>query len=453
MHGTVKIRVKGLFLAIKSMENHPQSLHKKFLYLGGISLAGAFLVNVLNYFFTLVTGRMLGPSLFAEVATITGFFLLIIVPSSALTLYVAKEIAVFNSEGHISNQRAFFRRSTKQGIYAGLIGFVIFTLCVPALSLYLKIDYLKLLLFGLVIPVNFLVAVTNGMFQGRESFGVLAVANILSSALKFVLAIIAIKMGLAVIGVILSLILSSVITYVFSLINLNRALPLGGAAIDEDASLFRLREFMYDYNFIFWTTLGLALLFNMDVILAKHYLTPVDAGHYAALSILSKIILYASMSLISVMFPLISSSKGKGRKTVLNMSLFIITAIAVAVLGVVQLFPKLWVGILFGAAYDSIIPFLTTVGIAMYFLSLVYCLVNYFVAIKRTKVVLPLMLGVVLQVMLLMYSPHTLAGFSKGLILGELGVLAIVTCFYCFSGRDALPAKENVNISDVTNKI
>ena len=44
---------------------------------------------------------------------------------------------------------------------------------------------------------------------------------------------------------------------------------------------------------------------NIDVILVKHYFSADEAGHYAALSQLGKIIIFGTGAIASVMFPLV----------------------------------------------------------------------------------------------------------------------------------------------------
>ena len=47
---------------------------------------------------------------------------------------------------------------------------------------------------------------------------------------------------------------------------------------------------------------------NIDVVLAKHYLSPYLAGQYSALSVTGKIIAYGSGAFITVMFPMVAAS-------------------------------------------------------------------------------------------------------------------------------------------------
>ena len=56
------------------------------------------------------------------------------------------------------------------------------------------------------------------------------------------------------------------------------------------------------------------MIITMDLILVKHFFSDQDAGVYATLSILGKIIYFAASPVASVMFPIVAGKHAKGEK-------------------------------------------------------------------------------------------------------------------------------------------
>src|SRR5690606_15762570 len=62
----------------------------------------------------------------------------------------------------------------------------------------------------------------------------------------------------------------------------------------------------------FITILGLTSLFTSDVILVRHFFLGEESGFYSALSVLGKVIHFATIPLIYVLFPMISERQATG---------------------------------------------------------------------------------------------------------------------------------------------
>ena len=102
-----------------------------------IVLIGSFSINILNYVFNLVMGRMLEPSKFGEVASLMGLFAIIAIPAVTLTRLMTKYTAGFKAKKEISLIGDLVKLVTRRSLIIGLAMLVVFCLLIPFLSDFL----------------------------------------------------------------------------------------------------------------------------------------------------------------------------------------------------------------------------------------------------------------------------------------------------------------------------
>jgi len=196
------------------------------------------------------------------------------------------------------------------------------------------------------------------------------------------------------------------------------------------------REVRALFSSIFFTTLLVALLSNVDVLLAKHYLSPELAGHYGALSSVGKILIYGVGAFVTVLLPLASAARARGsgaERSVLALSLSAIAAASFSAWALFSLYPSLVVSMLFGARYLDIAPYLGTFTIAMGCIALSLALINYFVAVRNTSFMYALALGIVAEVVLIVGSHDSLAAITEMLVIASLSLLVLLGLNYFFT--------------------
>src|SRR5581483_11342867 len=112
--------------------------------------------------------------------------------------------------------------------------------------------------------------------------------------------------------------------------------------------------------------LSLTSLVNTDIILVKHFFNPKEAGIYATLSLIGKIIFYFSAPIGTVMFPLIVQrhTKKENYNTIFWLSLLLVLLASVAICIFYSLFPAFTVNI-FSNNGDALaaVPFVGIFGI------------------------------------------------------------------------------------------
>jgi O-antigen/teichoic acid export membrane protein len=158
-------------------------------------------------------------------------------------------------------------------------------------------------------------------------------------------------------------------------------------------------------------TLSLSSFITNDIILVKHYFNPEMAGLYAQLSLIGRIIFYISAPIAGVMFPLVVQQHAKKEKftnTFLLAALFILLP-SIAITCFYTLFPKF--SILFIIKKQealAAIPYLTLFSIYITLYSLVSIMASFYLSIKKTKVMVPIIIGAILQIILITIFHKTL---------------------------------------------
>ena len=167
-------------------------------------------------------------------------------------------------------------------------------------------------------------------------------------------------------------------------------------------------------------------LYSSDVILVKHFFSSHDAGIYAALSTLGKIIFFAAGPIGAVMFPLVSkrSAKGENYKRVFKFSFVATVFLSGAILSVYLLFPSLAIQLLYGSLFLEASSLLLWFGIFITFFTLASLIINYTLSLGRTRVVIFPAIAAVFQIVLIWFFHDSL--FSIILISILVNALLLV---------------------------
>jgi len=357
-------------------------------------LVGSTLSNAGNYLYHLFMGRMLGPADYGLLASLISLTYMISVPIGTIRLSLVKEISSFykkNSE----------IKKTYDWILAKSIPVYILLalLAIPLSSVISKsinIGHTDLVFVMLISGIVGLYTTINQSFlQGMQEFFKLSVVGILGSATKLILALALVVLGYGVFGATSSFLVTSLIVGVVTYICLKKLLKSG------ERKRFRPKIKLSSVILpIFLLNLAYTSLYSTDIILAKRFLSASDAGFYAALSTLGKIIFFAISPIITVMFPITAEkhSGGGNHKKVFRLSLMFVVFICLGLFLIYLFFPKTMVLALYGKGYLPIIKYLKYFALIFSLSSISYLLINYFVSIKKTKSVILYALAAVVQV-------------------------------------------------------
>jgi O-antigen/teichoic acid export membrane protein len=176
-------------------------------------------------------------------------------------------------------------------------------------------------------------------------------------------------------------------------------------------------------------------MWNVDVVLVKHYFTPLEAGLYSAVSILGRIILFAPIGIARVVFPKASDMYEAGKKHfhILLKGLVLTSLIAGGIVLAYLLFPEEIVMTIFGEGYAGAIPYLGMYGLVTFFFSLTGLLVSYSLSINQHGAAIPLVIFLIAEVLLISYC-STISEVIYMMITVSF-LTFITTLIYAWRGR------------------
>ncbi len=350
-----------------------------------VMILSAMLVNVGNYLYHLLMGRMLGPESYGSLSSLIAIFYLLAIPSVAVTTVVVKFTSIYKVRDDYSRLYSLFRSFSEAFLILGIIVFLFFVFARSFIAGFLNLSQVEpVVMVGTFFLFSLLTTVNNGILQGLLEFNFLAFNNVFSTLLKLIFSILFVWIGFAIGGALLGLIVSYVLPYILSLYPLRFLWKQKPQRIKMD-----WREISIYAGPALVAALGMTSLYSLDIILVKHFFPPFEAGLYAALSVIGKIIFFASSIVGIVMFPIISEKfeKGSRYQSILYQALILVAFSSVFLTTLYFLLPKLMIALLFGSKSAYIIgaPYLGIFAIFISLYSLANLLLQFFLSIRETK--------------------------------------------------------------------
>ena len=180
------------------------------------------------------------------------------------------------------------------------------------------------------------------------------------------------------------------------------------------------------------TFFGLISFISSDVILVKHFFDPVQAGLYAGLSLIGRIVFFVSAPIGTVMFPIIvqKHSKGVNFGNTFKIAIVLVLAPSICISLFYFFFPKF--SVLFflkNPAYLGISPLLGLFGFYITFYSILYLFANFYLSIKKTKIYLPVLTVAFLQIVLIIFY-HS--NFLQIIMISFVLILVLLSGFLLY---------------------
>ena len=346
-----------------------------------LMVGGSMVVNAVNYVYHLVMGRLLGPVDYGSLASVFSvLYMTTIIPIST-----SFSIVKFISSAKDVKERAAVYHSVKKLLWKiGAAAFIIMLFLSPFIAKFLHIpNVLTVALVGPIVFFSLITLVNQASMQGVLKFIGLVGPNFISATAKLVLGVIFVFLGFSVTGAIGGVLIAVMAAYFLSV------RFKGSLFTQKTNKKFELKPFLKYSLPVLLQALAFTSFFTVDVILARHFLPSFEAGLYAALSILGKIIFFAAQPVTSVMFPIVSGRRAKGERfrEVFYASFFLTIFISVSIVLFYYLFPEIAIGLLYGKKYLAASSELVWMGGFMAVYTASYIVVNFLLSINRTKIV------------------------------------------------------------------
>jgi O-antigen/teichoic acid export membrane protein len=351
--------------------------------------------NAGAYALHFVASRRLGAIEYGDLyALITAITLLSILTTSA-TLMVAKTSAGLTAAEHRPQLAAFVRWVMTRAAVVAVIVTVTSLVGARFIAHFLHVSNAsEVAAWAFVLGASVLVPALAGILQGVQDFAAFAYVTIVGGVGRAVLGIAAVLLGFGATGVLVANVAALVIAAGFAGSALRHDIVLEGARFRPNAH-FRWGSAGVIVAMICSTTLA-----TVDVLLAKHFLSPYDAGIYSVVALCGKMLLFAAGFIPTLLVPKVAAALAAGRPGhgYLRDALGVTFLACLVGLLVFAVAPVLVVRTLAGGAYLAAAPNLLAYGIAMTFLAATNVVISYNIAAHRFAFVAPLALAVLFEI-------------------------------------------------------
>src|SRR5436190_10060366 len=285
--------------------------------LGGsaIMLLSSVFVGGLNLVYNFAVAHELGAGNFGHASVVYTMLMLLSAVTLSFQLVCSKFVARADSEEeraaiyHLLHRRAW--------LCSAAVGLLLFA-ADPVITKYLNLPG-NIFVRTLAVTALFYIplGVRRGLFQGTLNFPPLAGNFACEALVKLVGAVVLMSAGYGVEGVVVAMGASVVVAYFIAIPRKHPSVPGAQATLSAGVG-----EGVQALSFF----VGQVIINNLDIILVKHFFDPAQAGVYAAVALVGRVVYMLSWSIVSSMFPLAAGIRSgeKGGRTVVSTALLMV---------------------------------------------------------------------------------------------------------------------------------
>ncbi|UTI62491.1 glycosyltransferase [Paraconexibacter antarcticus] len=392
------------------------------------ALAGASLANnAIQLIFTIAVTRLLGRDGYGALAALISAFLILLVGGQSLQAAAAREVALGRLGGPevlAATVRDWTRTLARAFVVLAAVGLLV---RVPLASLTGTPEHPWA---AAALPVTgvmwLLVSLQRGVLQGLHAFRPVGLSIVGEAAARLVLGLV-----LAATAGVTGAFLATVLTFAVVAAWLDRSIGErmlahrgSGAAVSAGNGPARrgLRGLVGGG----WVPIGalllLAVLQNVDVIIARHQLGHDRAGSYAVAAVAAKAVVWVAIGVGLQLLPQATARAAAGLdpRPVLYRALGILAVVATPALLIFALVPRLLLRVTFGPDTVDAAPALLVLGLAMTLLAVAYLTVQFMIALGEVRFLWVLAAVAAGEMVLLFAGRFSITGFAAVVAVMQL---------------------------------
>jgi len=254
--------------AIRSKKLSPEQLF----------MLSVLVVNGGNYLYNLILGRILGPEQFADAAVLITFLLVLSFVAMTFQLVTAKFSVLFENSAFNNFISKIYKNAACVGIGLGIL-IIVFSNQLQ--ELFHTSSSSMFVIFGIGVPIYFLMSVNRGVYQGQKAYKPLSITyqSEMLSRLLITLGLIFLFNIQSSVVISLGILISfgfGLMPFEFKTIRFKTSFRLEAKQSKQVRNFFTITAF-YELTQI--------IINNSDILLVKHYFESYDAGLYASLAL------------------------------------------------------------------------------------------------------------------------------------------------------------------------
>ena len=421
---------------IKRIINNPFARNSLALF------AGTTAANFLNYLFHLAVGRMVSPGVYGEVESLIALTNIITIPALALSMVATKYSAGFKAENDPQGNRKFMNYLNKRTAQVVIPLFLLAILFTPAINKFFKFENSwPILLLWMLMLISFFSAISGGVLAGWQKFKEVSWSLVMGSFFKLIVAVVLISAGFAIGGIMGSFVFSALASYLTALfflkfiINSKEDNDTGDNSGTYAVDLKAMKNYIWP---VLACNLALTILSNADMVIARHNIDAISAGQYGALTVVSKIILFATGVVVPVLFSMSAEKHHKKTDSTgfLRQAILIVSSLSLVALGFYFFTPKLVMWFLFGSKYFAVSGYLGWLAVAVVLFSLTNLVAQYMLSLQKTGLSYILLIFSGIFIIVLLFGGYDISAIIKITVAVQLAALA-ASLAYLFKNRES----------------
>lgn len=355
---------------------------------GAVVTAATMFINALAYLAPLLGARKLTPADFSVLATVLAICAVFSVPGVGLQTATAVRVA-----------RGERMATTRLGLVTAVLTAGALLLAGPVLTANLYLGWeIIVLTAALVLPVT-VCGGWLGILQGQHLFGRLAIGMVLLGLGRFGGLVTGIALGLSVTGILLCAVAGAVV----AILPIALLVPHG-----KDARPIGMAK---EVGAAVLAVAAILVMSYMDVLAARHLLSPVNSAEYAVLSVLTKGALWAPQVVTVLALPHLAAR----RRYALAFATTAVALTGAVLVGAAALFSELAVRLAGGDQYGHLARYAPAFALTGAAYALAFLFINTRIAYQAKFASLPAWISV--------------GGFAVAVqLIPNPGIATIVTC-------------------------
>lgn len=389
------------------------------------------LVNGGNYLYNLLLGRLLGPAQFADAAILITLLLILSFVGMTFQIVTAKYAVLFEDLDlmrfikHISNYAVLF------GVLFGL-GIVLFNNQLQ--EIFHTQTALMFVIFGVSVPLYFMMSVNRGLFQGKNLLKQLATTYQTEMASRLVVTMAALFLLPNVPSSII-VALGIFFSFVLGLFPFQKKITT--AISTTHTTVIETKSIAVFFALTAFYELTQIIINNSDIILVKHFFDNKQAGLYASLALIGRVVYFVAWMFVMLLLPKVIQMKKDNQDTLPILLKYVgyITVLSSLIVGFTALFPEFVVWAMFGNAYISISFLLWKYALATSLFAIANIFAYYYLSLNQYfPVVVSALLGFTQIVLIFLYH-NTLEQVVLMQIIAMVVLLFFQLCFFFYQNK------------------
>jgi len=391
-----------------------------------IVFLGTTLVGVFNLLYHLVTVRLLTPEDYGTFNALVSFVMFTSMAISPLGTTLTRFFTEYIAKGDLATLFFSFKKLMKRLIIIAFVIAGLFFVISPLLAGFLKTSTLYIFVCGGIVVVSLFSPPLTSLFQSFQKFMIYSFLGVVSSLGKLIFGTLFMLLGIKVLGGLSGFLVGPMIIVLAALFFVPNILDKEMGHIDKSVPLKVNLVPIYKYFFPAGVImLSFTFLTTIDVILVKHFFSPLDAGYYSIAQMVGKIALFLPSALAIVILPKSTKAHVTNGSSVnlLYKSLFL-AGICCFVFTIFSfLFPDFLLTILTGKLNPVSRALVGLFALAMSFYALTWIVINYLLATHNLKFTLPLLAIAILEAVAI-YNCHSRLTMVLYILLG-FGIISL----------------------------